>query len=116
MMNNRLPMREWGERIVLALVFTAIGAAIMIVFKPWGRQYFNDNQVENYLWRIGLSVLLLVVTGLVRRIRRLEKYWQIFLALFILSARFHSTGFSVIFCLIPCMSMTPPQLDGLTRS
>ncbi len=85
MMNNRLTTREWGERIVLALVFIAVGAAIMVVFKPWGHQYFNDNQIENYLWRIGLSVLLLGVTWWVHKIPRLEKYWQIFLALFILS-------------------------------
>jgi hypothetical protein len=69
----------------MALVFIAVGAAIMVVFKPWGHQYFNDNQIENYLWRIGLSVLLLGVTWWVRKIQRLEKYWQIFLALFILS-------------------------------
>jgi membrane protease YdiL (CAAX protease family) len=83
MNNPRLLAREWIERIVLALVFTGIGGVTMIVFKPWGKQYFDP--VDNYLWRIGLSVLLLATAWLVHRCGRFAKYWRIFFALFILS-------------------------------
>jgi membrane protease YdiL (CAAX protease family) len=83
MNNPRLSAREWIEQIVLALVFTGIGGVTMIVFKPWGKQYFDP--VDNYLWRIGLSFLLLVAAWLVHRSAHLAKYWQIFFALFILS-------------------------------
>jgi membrane protease YdiL (CAAX protease family) len=72
------------ERIVLALLFIGFGALIMIVFKPWGKQFISDRS-ENYLCRIGLSLILLVVAWLVHRSRRFEKYWQIFFAFFILS-------------------------------
>jgi uncharacterized protein len=74
---------EWLERTILALLFTGLGGVIMIVFKPWGKQFFEP--VENYLWRIALSAALLVLTWLIHKSRRFEKYWQIFLALFILS-------------------------------
>jgi membrane protease YdiL (CAAX protease family) len=83
MKNNRLSAGAWIERIVLALGFIGIGGAIMIVFKPWGKQYFGP--VDNYLWRIGLSLLLLVAAWLAHRSARLARYWQIVFALFILS-------------------------------
>jgi membrane protease YdiL (CAAX protease family) len=83
MKSDHLSACEWLERIVLALVFVGIGGAIMIVFKPWGRQYFGP--VDNYLWRLGLSFLLLVAAWLAHRSPRFAKYWQIVFALFILS-------------------------------
>jgi membrane protease YdiL (CAAX protease family) len=90
MENNRLSAREWIERIVVALLFIAIGGAIMIVFKPWGRLFlvarFGDplGNVYDYLGRVGLSALLLLVAVVLRRSKQLEKYWQIFFAFFIL--------------------------------
>jgi uncharacterized protein len=83
MKNTHLATREWLERIILALLFTGLGGLIMIVFKPWGKQFFEP--VENYIWRIGLSAALLVLAWLVHRSRGFEKYWQLFFALFILS-------------------------------
>jgi membrane protease YdiL (CAAX protease family) len=83
MNKNRLSIGEWLERVVLALLFLGIGGAIMTIFKPWGKQYFTP--VDNYLWRIGLSIFLMVLSWLVHRSARLKKYWQIFFALFILS-------------------------------
>jgi membrane protease YdiL (CAAX protease family) len=82
MKSNHLSAREWGERIVLALLFAAIGSLIMIVFSPWRPllDRFND-----YLGRIGLIVLLLVAAWLVRRSRRYEKYWQVLFGLFIMA-------------------------------
>jgi len=74
MKGNRLSAREWGGRVVLSLLFTAIGSLIMIVFSPW-RPLLG--RVADYLGRIGLIVLLLVAVLLVRRSRRFEKYWQV---------------------------------------
>jgi membrane protease YdiL (CAAX protease family) len=91
MKNNRLSAGEWVERIILALLFIVIGGAIMIVFKPWGPMFlvarFGEplGAIYDYLGRIGMSVLLVVAAVLLRRNKRLEKYWQICFALFILT-------------------------------
>ena len=82
MKGNRLSAREWGGRVVLSLLFTAIGSLIMIVFSPW-RPLLG--RVADYLGRIGLIVLLLVAVLLVRRSRRFEKYWQVLLGLLIMA-------------------------------
>jgi membrane protease YdiL (CAAX protease family) len=82
MKNNHLTAKDWFERILLALLFTAIGSLIMIVFSPW-RPLLGS--VEDYLGRIGLIVLLLAAALLVRRSKRFEKYWQIVFALFTMS-------------------------------
>ena len=84
MKSNRLSAREWGERIVLALLFTAIASLIMIVFNPWGRGPLLS-RVADYLAKIGVSVLLLAAALLVRRSKRFEKYWQILFAFFIMA-------------------------------
>jgi membrane protease YdiL (CAAX protease family) len=83
MKSNRLSTREWLERIILALVFIGVGGAIMIIFKPWGKQFFGP--IDNFLWRLGLGFFLLIATWLVHRSARLAKYWQIVFAMFILS-------------------------------
>jgi len=82
MSNNRLSAKEWVERIVLALLFTAIGSLIIIVFSPW-RPLLDKS--TDYLGRMGLIALLLVVVLLVRKSSRLEKYWSILLGLFIMA-------------------------------
>jgi hypothetical protein len=83
MKNNQLSTRDWIERTVLALLFISVCGAAMVVFKPWGKQYFEGT--NNYLWRIGFSAALLVAAWLVHGSRRFEKYWQIIFAFFILS-------------------------------
>lgn len=83
MKKNRLLAREWGEWIVLALLFIAIGSLIMIVFSPWGQPLLG--RVADYLGRIGLIILLLAATLLVRRSKRFEKYWQILFAFFVMT-------------------------------
>jgi membrane protease YdiL (CAAX protease family) len=82
MKNNRLSAREWIERIVLALLFIAMGSLIYIVFSPL-RPLLG--RVMDYLGRVGLIVLLLAVLLLVRRSRRFEKYSQVFLGLLIMA-------------------------------
>jgi hypothetical protein len=84
MKNNHLSTNEWVERIILALLFIGIGGLIIMVFKPWGKQYIAD-PVNNYLWRLGVSVTLLVLALLARRSKRFEKFWQLLFAMFILS-------------------------------
>jgi hypothetical protein len=84
MKRNRLSAREWGERIVWALLFVAIGSFIMIVFNPWGDGP-KLNRVDDYLAKIGVSIFLLVVALLARKSKRFEKYWQVLFAFFILT-------------------------------
>ena len=82
MKNDRISKTEWGERILLAFLFIAIGSLIMIVFSPWKPVL---GRVNDYLGRIALNFLLLVTVLLIRRSRRFKKYWQIFSGLLILS-------------------------------
>lgn len=82
MKNNRLAAGEWGERIVLAMLFMAIGTLIYIVFSPL-RPLLDG--VTDYLGRIGLIVLLLAALLLVRRSGRFEKYTQVLLGLLIMA-------------------------------
>jgi len=82
MNKNRLSANEWGERIVLAILFTAIGSLIIIVFSPL-RPLLD--RVADYLGRIGLILLLLIAMLLVRKSRRFEKYWQVLLGLLIMA-------------------------------
>ena len=84
MKSNRLSANEWGERILVALLFTTVAGLIMIVFSPWGTKSVLD-KMDDYLAKIGVSLLLLVAAALVRRSKRFEKYWQIIFALFILT-------------------------------
>jgi membrane protease YdiL (CAAX protease family) len=82
MINDRISKKELGERILLALLFVAIGAFIMIVFSPWKPLL---GRVNDYLGRISLIILLSGTVLLVRRSRRFEKYWQVFYGLLVLT-------------------------------
>jgi len=84
MKRNRLSGREWGARIVWALLFLAIGSFIMIVFNPWGDGP-KLNQVDDYLAKIGVSIFLLAAALIARKSKRFEKYWQVLFAFFILT-------------------------------
>ncbi len=84
MKNNHLSTNEWGERIFVALLFTVVAGLIMIVFSPWGTGSVLS-RTNDYLAKIGVSLLLLISALLVRRKKRFEKYWQILFALFILT-------------------------------
>jgi membrane protease YdiL (CAAX protease family) len=84
MINNRLSAKELGERILLALLFVAIGSFIIIVFSPWSSAPIHD-KIDDYLAKIGGSLLLLLVALLVRRNERFNKYWQLLFAFFILT-------------------------------
>ena len=89
MKNNRLSAGEWGERLVLALLFVAIGFLIFFVFSPLrpflarGGDY--PGRIADYLGRIGLSAILLAALWLVRKSKRFEKYGQVWLGLLIMA-------------------------------
>jgi membrane protease YdiL (CAAX protease family) len=83
MKNNRLSARDWGERILVALLFTASAASILIYFNPW--LGYKLGRVDDYLAKIGVSVVLLTAALLIRRSERLGKYWQLLFASFILT-------------------------------
>jgi membrane protease YdiL (CAAX protease family) len=82
MQNIRLQAKGWGERVAFALVFTAVGSLIMIVFSPlrplleWG---------ADYLGRIALIVLLSIAAGLVRKSERFNQYLPVLVGLLILA-------------------------------
>jgi uncharacterized protein len=83
MKNNRLSAEEWGERIVLALLFIVIGGLVYLVFSPL-RPMLHERQ--DYLGRIGLIVFLLAAFLLVRRSARLQKYAQVVLGMLIMTS------------------------------
>jgi len=84
MKSERLSANEWGMRILVAVLFSAIAGVIMIVFSPWGAGSVLTGTYD-YLAKIGVSLLLLAAALRMRRSTRLEKYWQILFALFILT-------------------------------
>ena len=84
MKSNRLSGNVWGECILVTLLFTTVAGLIMILFSPWGPTSILDRKVD-YLAKIGVSLLLLVMAVLARRSERFEKYWQILFGLFILT-------------------------------
>src|SRR5512137_65148 len=88
MKTTRLSAGEWGERIVLALCFIAVGSLIMIVFSPWKPllDKSSSDKILDYLGRIGLVVMLMVAVVWVRRSQRLEKYQPILVGLLILAS------------------------------
>ena len=83
MQSSRLSIKEWIERVLVALLFIAIGSLIMIYFNPWGQGPLLGRSID-YLAKIGSSALLLIAALLVRRSKRFEKYWQLLFALFIM--------------------------------
>ena len=80
MKNNCFSKSEWVERIILALLFAAIGSLIMIVFSPWNPLL---DRVADYLGRFCLVVILYITAKFMHR-SNYEKYWLIFFGFFTL--------------------------------
>ncbi len=82
-----LPAREWAERVVAALLFTAVGVLILVVFSPL-RPLLDKGaeRVTDYLGRIALVALLLVATLLLWRSRHYAKYWPVAVGLVIMAS------------------------------
>lgn len=83
MNSDRLSTRELGQWIVLALVFVAIGGAIIIVFSPY-RPLLG--RVADYLGRLGLIAALTAAAAWASKNQGLVKYRPLLLGLLILSA------------------------------
>jgi membrane protease YdiL (CAAX protease family) len=84
MRSDHLPAREWGQRILLVLLFTAIAASILLAFLPWEEEP-KLGRIPDYLAKISVSGILLGAALLVRRSGRFAKYCQVLVALFILT-------------------------------
>lgn len=82
MSTNRLSTVDRIERIVLALLFVAIGFVIYFIFSPMRPLLSNQN---DYLGRIGLVAILLAMVWLFRRSNRFRKYEQVILGLLIMA-------------------------------
>jgi membrane protease YdiL (CAAX protease family) len=95
--NHRLSASEWGARIVLALLFAAIGSLIYLVFSPL-RPLLG--RVDDYLGRIGLIAILLATVWLVRKSRRFEEYGQIILGLLIMAMAVSLDRFISIYLIV----------------
>lgn len=90
MKNQALPAREWIERAVAALFLTAGGALIWVVFSPLRPLLEKDGsyfgRTADYLGRIGLVAVLLVVALLLRRSPRYAKYGPIAVGLTVMAS------------------------------
>jgi hypothetical protein len=82
----------------------------MVIFNPWGKGP-QLNRVDDYLAKIVVSILLLVVALLARKSKRFEKYWQVLFALFVLTV---AISLSFVFgkYLIKYLGVTDATPDG----
>jgi membrane protease YdiL (CAAX protease family) len=84
MNTTSLSKNNWLERSILALVFFVSGAAIVYYFNPWQYETILPKTTD-YLLKIGVCVLLLVLSLVTRNNQRLHAYWQLLFALFVLT-------------------------------
>lgn len=84
MENQRLVAGGRAERIMAALLFVLMGTAMIVVFSPWRPMIKND--IADYLGRIGMILLLLAITWLVRRSQQYHQYWQVSFGLLVMAA------------------------------
>jgi hypothetical protein len=82
MKNNSLSAKELIGRIILAILFAAIGSLIIIVFSQY-RPILSG--VYDLVGRIGLMLILLIAALLARRSKSLHDYWQLIFGLFIMA-------------------------------
>jgi len=86
---NRYSKQEWGERIILALVFVAVGSLIYLVFSPMRPIFTKDpgqtGKIIDYLGRWGLIVILLPAVWWARRSLRFQKYTPVLVGLLIMA-------------------------------
>lgn len=74
MKNEKLSLREMGVRIILALLFLALGSLIYIVFNPL--RPLLDPRFD-YIGRIVVISLLLIVTLIIGKTTTLQKFAHI---------------------------------------
>ena len=69
------------DRIIILVIFLALGSLIMLVFSPW-RPMLNKR--ADYIGRIALITLMFVVSQVARKSARFQKFWLVLFGLFIL--------------------------------
>jgi len=74
----------WGERLMVAFLFTIIGSFLMIVFNPWGKEPVLGRSAD-YIAKVGTIILLFAAALLARRSSRFVKYSPLLFAFFIMS-------------------------------
>ena len=84
MTTTPLSKDNWLERSILALFFIVSGAAIVYFFNPWQYETILPRTYD-YLTKITVCVLLLVLSLVARNSQRLHAYWQLLFALFVLT-------------------------------
>ncbi len=80
---NRLSGRDWAERIILAVLFAAMGLLIIYVFSPLRPVLAG---ASDYLGRAGLMAILLAGAVLLRRSAAYHRFWPVVFGLFTLAA------------------------------
>ena len=83
MNNNNKTTNQWAVRIVLALGVLALGLIIMTVFNPWRTPRLG--RIYDYLAKMGTAGFLLIVALVLRKSMRLNKYWLLPFAFFVLT-------------------------------
>lgn len=83
-MNHEQPTKvNFSEAIIVSLLFLGFGSLVMLVFSPW--RPMISNLLTDYLARIGLCIVLLVLVFICSRLPRLQKYKPLMTGLLILA-------------------------------
>jgi membrane protease YdiL (CAAX protease family) len=82
MKNDHLSAKELIGRIMLTILFAAIGSLIIVVFSQY-RPLLSS--VYDLIGRIGLMLVLLVTSLLARKSKTFHNYWQLIFGLFIMA-------------------------------
>lgn len=72
-----------SESLLLSILFMLCASLIYYFFVPWGSSQVLA-KIPDYLAKISVGILLLILTFLARRNHLLQRYWRIIFALFIL--------------------------------
>lgn len=84
-MNSHPPLKtKWLEIAIGAIIFVTIGSTIVYLFNPWQYESLLP-RVADYLTKIGVCFVLLLIAILARQSQRFHTYWQLLFALFVLT-------------------------------
>jgi membrane protease YdiL (CAAX protease family) len=93
MSDNRTTAPQWTERIVVALLFGAVGLLIVAVFSPWQPLLSG---LADTLGRASLVAALLAAALLARRTSQFKRYWQLLYGLFVLAVAVSADWFTAL--------------------
>ena len=75
------PPKSTKDRVIVLVLFLALGSLIMQVFSPWDPML---NKRVDYIGRLVLITILYAVSQAARKHHRYQKYWLVLFGLFIL--------------------------------